>query len=157
VIMIGAGGDAPRLALARDLGADHTINVNEVDDPVEAVRELTAGRGADLVIEFAGTAEAGRLAVEMARRGGRVVLCGATSPGRKLEVDLSTIVRGHLNLYGSVANPRGISRRANILMQSGLVDIRPLITHHLPLGDFAQAWKLFEERQENVIRAMLHP
>jgi L-iditol 2-dehydrogenase len=157
VIVIGAGGDAPRLALARDLGADHTINVNEVDDPLEAVRELTAGRGADLVIEFAGTAEAGRLAVEMARRGGRVVLCGATSPGRKLEVDLSTIVRGHLNLYGSVANPRGISRRANILMQSGLVDIRPLITHHLPLSDFAQAWELFEERQENVIRAMLHP
>jgi threonine dehydrogenase-like Zn-dependent dehydrogenase len=93
----------------------------------------------------------------MARRGGRVVLCGATSPGRRLEVDLSTIVRGHLNLYGSVANPRGISRRANILMQSGLVDIRPLITHHLPLRDFTTAWRLFEERQENVIRAMLHP
>lgn len=157
VVVIGAEGDAQRLALARELGADYTISVNEVDDPVDAVRELTVGRGADLVIEFAGTAEAGRLAVEMARRGGRVVLCGATSPGRRLEVDLSTIVRGHLNLYGSVANPRGISRRANILMQSGLVDIRPLITHHLPLGDFAQAWKLFEERQENVIRAMLHP
>lgn len=157
VIAIGAEGDAPRLAFARELGADLTINAAEVGDPVQAVRDLTAGRGADLVVEFAGTAEAGRQAVEMARRGGRVVLCGATSPGRRLEVDLSTIVRGHLSLFGSMANPRGISRRANILMQSGLVDIRPLITHHLPLSEFAQAWQLFQERQENVIRVMMHP
>lgn len=157
VIAVGAESDTLRLALARELGADVTINAGEVDNPVQAVRNLTAGRGADLVIEFAGTAEAGRQAVEMARRGGRVVLCGSTSPGRQLEVDLSTIVRGHLNLFGSVANPGGISRRANILMQSGLVDIHPLITHHLPLSEFAQAWGLFQERQENVIRAMLHP
>lgn len=157
VIAVGAESDTLRLALARELGADFTINAGEVEDPVQEVRDLTAGRGADLVIEFAGTAEAGRQAVEMTRRGGRVVLCGATSPGRRLEVDLSTIVRGHLSLFGSMANPRGISRRANILMQSGQVDIRPLITHHLPLSKFAQAWQLFQERDENVIRVMLHP
>jgi L-iditol 2-dehydrogenase len=157
VIAIGAEDDSHRLALARELGADFILNAGEVDDPVQAVHKLTAEHGADLVIEFAGTAEAGRQAVEMARRGGRVVLCGATSPGRRLDVDLSTIVRGHLNLFGSVANPRGISGRANTLMQNGLVDIHPLITHHLPLREFAQAWQLFQDRQENVIRVMLHP
>ncbi|MCK4899608.1 MAG: hypothetical protein KAS38_12565 [Anaerolineales bacterium] len=56
-----------------------------------------------------------------------------------------------------MANPRGISGRANTLMQNGLVDIHPLITHHLPLREFAQAWQLFQDRQENVIRVMLHP
>jgi L-iditol 2-dehydrogenase len=93
----------------------------------------------------------------MARRGGRVALGGATSPGRRLDVDLSAIVRGQLDVYGSLANPRGIARRANELMAKGLVDVRPLITHHLPLGEFARAWRIFGDRQEGAIRVMLLP
>jgi threonine dehydrogenase-like Zn-dependent dehydrogenase len=72
-------------------------------------------------------------------------------------VDLSTIVRGHLDVYGSVANPRGISARANGLMQAGLVDITPLITHHLPLSDFSRAWQIFTSREEDAIRVLMHP
>jgi threonine dehydrogenase-like Zn-dependent dehydrogenase len=157
VIAIGSADDTERLSLAKELGADQTMAIDEQGDPVAFVQELTHGRGADLVIEFAGTAIAARHAIEMTRRGGRVVLCGATSPGRKLEIDLSTIVRGHLDIFGSVANPKGISRRANELMSSGLVDIRPLITHHMPLSDFPRAWELFQNRTESSIRIMLHP
>ncbi len=157
VIVVGLDADIERLALAKKLGADHTLNLSEIADPIRAVRDLTSGRGADLVVEFAGSAEAARQSIEMARRGGRVVLAGATSPGRRLDVDLSTIVRGHLNVFGSVANPRGISQRANLLMQKGLVDIRPLITHHMPLMEFARAWDTFFDRRENAIRIMLHP
>jgi 2-desacetyl-2-hydroxyethyl bacteriochlorophyllide A dehydrogenase len=157
VIAIGTIDDAERLALASELGADHTLAIDEGDDPAALVKELTYGRGADLVVEFAGTARAARHAIEMARRGGRVVLCGATSPGRRLEVDLSTIVRGHLDIFGSMANPRGISRRANELMASGMVDIQPLISHHMPLSDFPRAWDLFQNRKEDSIRIMLHP
>lgn len=157
VIAVGTADDAGRLALAGDLGADQVVNTAEVDNPVQALRDLTAGKGADLVVEFGGTPDAARISLEIARRGGRVVLCGATSPGKRLDVDLSTIVRGHLDVYGSMANPKGISKRANALMQKGLVDIHPLITHHLPLSEFARAWELFCNRQEDVIRVMLHP
>lgn len=158
VIAIGTEDDTERLALASELGADRVIEAaDDSKDPVTAIRELTSGLGADLVVEFAGTAEAARQAIAMTRRGGRVVLCGATSPGRRLQIDLSTIVRGHLDIFGSVANPRGISKRANELMQTGLVDIRPLITHHMPLSEFPLAWELFQNRSENVIRIMLHP
>ena len=157
VIVIGAKDDTGRLALASEMGAHQVVNISEVEDATQAVRDLTAGRGADLVIEFAGTPAAAQLAIESARRGGRVVLCGATSPGKRLDVDLSTIVRGQLDVFGSVANPRGISRRANDLMQSGLVDIQPLISHHLPLSEFAHAWEIFCNRQEDVIRVMIHP
>jgi len=157
VIAIGAAEDTDRLALALRLGADRALNVAEVGDATQAVRDLTAGRGADLVIEFAGSAEAGRQSLEIARRGGRVVLGGSTSPGRRLDVDLSTIVRGHLSVFGSVANPRGISGRANVLMQKGLVDVRRLITHHLPLNEFARAWQIFRDRDGGAIRVMLHP
>lgn len=157
VIAVGAAGDEKRLALARETGANAAVNAGEGGDPVQAVHDLTGGQGADLVIEFAGTADAGRQSLEMARRGGRVVLGGATSPGRRLDVDLSVIVRGHLDVHGAMANPRGISERANILMQKRLVDIRPLITHHFPLADFPRAWQIFQRREGDPIRVMLHP
>jgi L-iditol 2-dehydrogenase len=157
VIAVGVAEDAGRLALALHLGAERALNAAEAGDPARAVRDLTAGRGADLVVEFAGSPEAARQSLEMARRGGRVVLGGATSPGRRLDVDLSTIVRGQLDVFGTVANPRGISRRANVLMEKGRVDVRPLITHHLPLSEFARAWEIFRDRREGAIRVMLHP
>jgi len=157
VIAVGAANDADRLKLARSMGADHTLNIDQVGDPTQVLRDMTDGKGADLVIEFAGTSQAANLSIKIARRGGRIVLGGATSPGRKLEIDLSTIVRGHLNIFGSVANPRGISMRANELMQKNLVDVGPLITHHLSLSEFGQAWKLFRERREGAIRIMMHP
>ena len=110
------------------------------------------------MVEFAGTAEAARQAIQLARRGGRIVLAGATGPGRELSgVDLSTIVRGHLTISGVLANPTGISRRGLELMAGGEVDVKPLITHHVPLEQFAQAWQTCAERRDGAIRVMLHP
>jgi L-iditol 2-dehydrogenase len=157
VIVVGIPSDGRRLELARKMGADDVVLAGADTNPAHSVRELTNGRGADLVIEFAGTADAGRQSLEMARRGGRVVLGGATSPGRELNVDLSVIVRGHLNVFGSVANPQGVSRRANIMMHKRLVDVAPLITHEMPLGEFPSAWKMFTERIGDPIRIMMHP
>jgi L-iditol 2-dehydrogenase len=126
--------------------------------PVDVAKGMLGGEGADLVVEFAGTAEAARQAIGLARRGGRVVLAGSTGPGRELSgVDLSTIVRGHLDIYGSLANPRGVSGRGLELMARGAVDVSPLITHQFPLADFAAAWDTFVERRDGAIRVMLHP
>lgn len=157
VIAVGVYGDEKRLALARDFGADEDVIVDEGTDPIKAVHDLTGGLGADLVIEFAGNADAARQALELARRGGRVILAGATSPGPRLDVDLSVIVRGHLSVFGSVANPKSVSRRANMLMQKGLVDVMPLITHQFSLNDFSKAWEMFLERDGDPIRIMMYP
>jgi len=157
VIVIGIPEDGRRLELAKKMGADDVVITEAGNSPARSVRELTNGKGVDLVIEFAGTSDAGRQSLEMARRGGRVVLGGATSPGRELNVDLSVIVRGHLNVFGSVANPQSISRRANVMMQKGLVDVTPLITHELPLNKFSFAWKMFTERDGDPIRILMRP
>lgn len=157
VIVAGIPADGQRLELAHRLGADDVVAAEAAQSSARSVRELTNGKGVDLVIEFAGTSEAGRQSLEMARRGGRVVLGGATSPGRELQVDLSVIVRGHLNVFGSVANPQSISRRANVMMQKGLVNVMPLITHEMPLSEFSMAWKMFTERVGDPIRIMMHP
>ena len=74
-----------------------------------------------------------------------------------MNVDLSVIVRGHLDVYGSVANPMSISRRANMLMQKGLVEVTPLITHEMPLNEFSVAWKMFTERVGDPIRILMRP
>ena len=112
----------------------------------------------DLVVEFAGTADAARDAIKLARRGGRVVLGGATGQGVELSgLDLSTIVRGHLDILGSVANPKRVSGRALALLAAGKVDVRSLTTHQFPLTRFAEAWATFTERRDGAIRVMLRP
>jgi L-iditol 2-dehydrogenase len=125
----------------------------------ETVDERDAGSlvgSADLVVEFAGTSDAARLALLTARRGGRVVLGGATGQGVELSgVDLSVIVRGHLDVLGSVANPMGVSGRALQVLARGAVDVAALTTHHFPLVEFAEAWATFTERRDGAIRVML--
>jgi L-iditol 2-dehydrogenase len=145
VTIVGRG---ERLARAGRFG-DATVDDREA--------ALLAGT-ADLVVEFAGTADAARLALVSARRGGRVVLGGATGQGVELSgIDLSVIVRGHLDVLGSVANPKGVSGRALRVLARGGVDVASLTTHHFPLADFAEAWATFTERREGAIRVMLTP
>lgn len=151
-----AGTRADRLAVGLGLGADATVDVRSVEDPVQAVKDALGGP-ADVVIEFAGSSDAALLALKAARRGGRVVLGGSTGLGSRLDTDLSTIVRGHLDIRGSLANPHWISRRGVELMGQGKIQIRPLITHHYPLGAFPEAWKTFFGREGGAIRVMLHP
>ena len=146
-----------RLGPARDLGADHAVDVTGIDDVVEHVTGLLGGRGADLVIELAGTEAAGRQAVELARRGGSVVLAGATSPGRKLSVDLREIVVGHKQIYGSVANPEWICERGLAMIANGQIDVEPLITHRFALEEFEHALAAFEDREAGAFRVMLYP
>lgn len=154
--VILAGTRPDRLALGARLGADVTVDAARVD-PVAAVRDATGGKGADVVVEFAGSEQAAAQALQMARRGGRVTLAGATAPGRELRVDLSTIVRGHLKVSGSVGNPRWVSRRGLELIQRGLVQVAPLITHRMALDDFARAWEVTHGRKDGAIRVMMHP
>lgn len=180
VVVVGAGAfGALAVQVARAMGAARVILVGTRVERVQRLQHLADGvvstpdedevlrqtrlllgsaAGADLVVEFAGTAAAARQAILLARRGGRVVLAGATGPGRELcGVDLSSIVRGHLDIYGSLANPRGISRRGLELMARGAIDLSALITHHFPLDQFMDGWATFVERRNGAIRVMLHP
>jgi len=152
--------------LARALGAAEVVLVGHgerlsratkfADTIVEDAAPLFGT--VDLVVEFAGTADAARDAIKLARRGGRVVLGGATGQGVELSgIDLSTIVRGHLDILGSVANPKRVSGRALTLLADGKIDVRSLTTHQFPLVRFADAWATFIERRDGAIRVMLCP
>ena len=157
VVLVGFN-DGPRLALAKELGVDETVDLAELNqDPVGYVRGLVGGKGADVVIEFAGTASAGQQALLFARRGGRVALCGSTSPGKELQIDLSVIVRGHLNIFGSVANPKWICRRGLEMISRGYVNVDAMMTHNFALEQFGEALDTFKSRTGGAYRVMLHP
>lgn len=146
-----------RLAPADKMGADALVNVHEVDDVVEHVTDLLGGTGPDLVVELAGSESASRQAVEMARRGGSIVLAGSTSPGRKLSVDLREIVVGHKNIYGSVANPKWICQQGFSMIAREQIDVDPLLTHRFALEEFEDAIEAFRTREGGAFRVMLYP
>ena len=147
VTVVGRGG-TPRLERARPF-AETVVDEKDV---------ASLNGTFDLVIEFAGTADAAREALLLARRGGRVVLGGATGMGVELSgVQLSTIVRGHLDVLGSVANPKRVSGRALERLAKREISVLPLVTHRFPLDRFADAWATFVERRDGAIRVMLVP
>jgi len=97
--LIAADQDAPRLALARQLGADYVIDVNGCDLP-EAVRAQTSGIGVDVALEVVGKSSSINSAIEATRKGGSVTLVGNLSP--QVEMPLQSIVTREISLYGRV-------------------------------------------------------
>jgi threonine dehydrogenase-like Zn-dependent dehydrogenase len=100
-----AGGPAPRLRLAAELGiGDAHLNAVEVDDPAHTLREvseLTGGRGADLVIECTGVPSAVDQGFRLARRGGSYLVVGQYTDGGNTMVNPHQIVYRHLDVHGS--------------------------------------------------------
>ncbi len=158
VVLIGTREE--RLSLGKKLGADETLNaLEEREGVVKKAREILHNGevGFDVVAEFAGSEEAARDALLLARRGGRIVLSGSTSPGKNLTVDISTIVRGHLNVFGSLANPMGICSKGLWLLAQGLVDVKPLMSGNYKLDDFEEALEAYKNRIGGAYRVMIHP
>jgi L-iditol 2-dehydrogenase len=155
VVLIGTRDE--RLKLGRELGADEVVNVAISASPIEEARNHIGGQGFDIVAEFAGTEDASTQAIQLARRGGKVVLAGSTSPGKNLNVDLSLIVRGHLDIYGSLANPKWICEKGIALIADGSVKVKPLMSGDYTLAQFSEALGAFQKRLGGAYRVMIHP
>ena len=98
--VIAVDVDDEKLALARALGAGDVVNALQ-GDPVSAVRDLTGGRGVDVVFEAIGRPQTVRQATEAVADGGRVVLVGIAPAGATAELEVTRIVRRKLQILGS--------------------------------------------------------
>lgn len=152
VIATGLDVDRDRLKLARELGADTTINV-EKEDPVQAVKGLTDGLGADVVIEASGASAARKQAFDLVRRCGKVGLIGLA--GKPTAINLDKVVEGELDVKGSWGTVWTSWRKALSLMSSGKIQVAPLITTKLPLEKWHQGFKMMEERK--ALKVLLSP
>jgi len=132
-----------KLAKARELGADATINYTREDWPKE-VRRLTAGKGVDVVVEHTGAATwPGSIAA--LKNNGRLVTCGATS-GWDARTDLRQVFYRHLTLLGSFMGSKGELLEAMKFVAQG--KIRAVVDRVLPLNEARQAHELIEDRAQ---------
>ena len=153
--VIFTGTRPERLDLGVELGAaDVTINVRE-KNVVEEVFQLTAGVGADLVIECAGTAPAARDAIEYTRKNGRVALVGIYQG--EVPINLNKVVQWNMTIAGGKAEGDWSLRRVLPLMADGRVKAAPLITHRFPLDNINDGMKAFVERAGGAIKVVINP
>jgi threonine dehydrogenase-like Zn-dependent dehydrogenase len=133
------GRNEKRLALARDFGADHVINVTGAKDPVQEVKNLTEGRGADFVIESVGTPQTYEQAFAMVRPGGVLAAFGITGADDVMRLHPFEVVIGERKITGSCAGV-GIDWNDSIaLLQYGRIEPDPLFTMVVPLEELEQA------------------
>lgn len=143
-----------KLDAARCAGASAVVDASEAD-AVGAVRELTDGRGADLVFEAIGHPVTFRQATEMAADGGRVVAVGIAPAGIAGEVEITRLVRRKLQLLGSFGGrPRvdlgelmGMAAEGSLLLDS-------VISRRFPLEQADDAYRMLA-RGEIVGRAII--
>lgn len=127
-----------RLQLAEELGATHTINP-ACEDPVQGVKDLTEGRGADVVIETAGVPEVWQLSLQLVRNGGTAVMFGGCPGGCQVSVDTDRIHYGELTIRGVFHHTPKTVARALQLLSDRVVKADSLITARVPLKDTQKA------------------
>jgi threonine 3-dehydrogenase len=133
-----------RLDLARVLGADEVVNVDEVDDVPGWFFAQNDGMGVGVVFEMSGALKAIHDAFEIVRHGGNVVLFGIPGQPATIDVAESLIFK---NLTVTAVNGREIWETwytTRWLLEHGVVDLRQLITAQLPLERFDDAFSLLE-------------
>ena len=132
VVTTGLSRDAQKLALARELGADATVNA-ETDDVVARVREITGG-GAEVVVDTTPYApQSLNHAIAIAVRKGRVVVAGLKGmrPARELPVD--DVIYKELTIRGVLSMPVDDTFRAIDIIESGRYPFAKMHTYSLPL------------------------
>ncbi len=147
-----------RRELSKRFGAAVVLDPN-TDKVVDAVHDLTEGRGAALVIEAAGHDETRRQAVEMVARDGRLGLFGLPVADDMAAFPFNAFFRKRATMmshYGAQAEPgHGAFREALDLVASGTIEVAPLISHRLPLDHIDKTFDIARGRREKVVKAVI--
>jgi NADPH:quinone reductase-like Zn-dependent oxidoreductase len=140
---IATSSSDEKLNRARELGADATVN-HSSGDVVEAVKEATGGRGADIVVEHVGEATWQRT-LQAVRSGGRITVCGATT-GPNPPAALHRIWWKQLTVFGSTMGTKQDFEGAYELISSGRA--RPIVDRLFPLPEAAAAHEYLESGEQ---------
>ncbi len=139
VIVCGHHGN--RLEVARDVGADVTVE-GEEEQAIREVERSTDGLGADVVIEAIGLPATWEEALKMVGKGGKVLFFGGCPPGTEVNIGTERLHYGELTLLGAFhANPAHFSKALR-LIASGMVRVKPLITRRMSLDEIGEAFRL---------------
>ncbi len=160
IIVTGLAADSEKLRLALHFGADEVIDVDN-ENPVHRVKELTQGRGADIVVDVSSYATKPVAdALQMVRTGGQIILAGVKGykPVDNFVSDL--IVMKEIAIKGAIGVTSTGYRKAIALIESGTVDLSPMHTHDFDLQDAELAIRTLAreiEGQESIHSCLIPP
>ena len=154
--IIGVDSDPVRLAMARRMGADVVLDFTQVDVAAE-VKRLTGG-GADVTIEALGTQATFENALRCLRPGGTLSSLGVYSGKLEMPYDVFAAGLGDHRIVTTLC-PGGKERMRRLIatVESGRFDPLPLITHRFALDDIVEAYDLFSNRREGVLKVAVRP
>jgi threonine dehydrogenase-like Zn-dependent dehydrogenase len=155
--IIGVDRLPERLAMARRMGADHVVDFSATD-PVQAIMDLTDGRGVDVAIEALGTQSTFESALRVLRPGGTLSSLGVYSTDLTLPLGAFAAGLGDHTIATTLC-PGGKERMRRLMsvVASGRVDLGGLVTHHFKLDDIEQAYELFSHQRDNVLKVAITP
>jgi L-iditol 2-dehydrogenase len=142
-----------RLAVAKELGVNVVINAAR-EDVEQVVRQVSDGRGADIVVNAVGKVAVLKQAIDLAARRGQVLYFAATLEP-KVELDLDLIHYKELRLIGSYDSIVAQYEQALTLIKAGIIKVKPLISHRLPLEEVQAGYEI-ARRQEGLKVLIIH-
>lgn len=156
-LIIGIDSIENRLTLSREMGADEVIDFTQ-EDPVAAIKRLTEGRGVDVAIEALGKQQTFEWAIDATRPGGVVSSLGVY--GGKLEIPLESFVYGigDKKILTTLC-PGGKQRMRSLmeLVRRGKLDVSKLVTHRFGLDEIEEAYDLFANQRDGVVKVAITP
>jgi len=157
IIMTGLERDESfRLAMAKKLGADVTVNV-EKEDLRQKVAELTDGIGVDVVLENSGSVKPIEESLDIVRKGGKVLWAGGgIRGGIKASIDTYKIIVKEIDVKGEISQIPYDWLAAIHLTKIGSVQLSPLVTHVFPLDEWEKGFNLAATSLE-CLRVALKP
>ena len=155
-LVIGVDGDETRLRFARQMGADVVLDYRE-QDVVAEVKRLTGG-GADVAIEALGAQDTFENALRCLRPGGTLSSLGVYSGKLQLPYDAFAAGLGDHRVVTTLC-PGGKERMRRLmeLVRTKRIDLTPMLTHSFALDDIGEAYALFGERREGVVKVAIRP
>jgi L-iditol 2-dehydrogenase len=142
VIISGIQGDGERLTLAKRIGADHCVQINQ-RGLHRLIHDLTGGMGVDAAFECSGAPGALRDCVQEVRKGGEIVQVGLS--GHPVELDHDEATFKEVQIKGSFTHNRGTWQRTIDLLRDRKVDLASLVSREFPLNQWEEAFRLFEK------------
>jgi len=143
-----------RLSIAKQYGADITINSNN-QDTEEVIKNLTNGIGADVVIECVGTSECLQEGIELVRPGGTVSFVGLFF--EPFPLNITDFFLRNLTLRGGVAPTRTYIPKLMPLVEQGKLDPTLVISHRISLDEVPRGYELMHNRADGAMKIVFKP
>jgi alcohol dehydrogenase len=155
--IIGVDAVPARMEIARRMGADHVVDFTKVD-AVEEIMRLTDGRGVDVAIEALGRQETFEAALRVLRPGGTLSSLGVYSSDLKIPLGPFLAGLGDHTIVTTLC-PGGKERMRRLMevIAASRLDARPLVTHRFKLDQIEQAYDLFANQRDGVLKVAISP